>query len=129
MSGGRLPEDVQRFLRVQIRSIEQLEILLLLSAEPDRTWTAAEVYKVVLSNQKSVEEELDRLAQQGLLRRNDRGEVTFEFSPSSEGWKVLITEIGRLYKERRVKVVEAIYAAPVSEIDEFAKAFRIRKES
>jgi hypothetical protein len=128
VAGSSIPEEVQQFLAAHTPSIERLEILLLLSGSPGRRWTQHEVYQTVLSNEKSVEEALDQLCQQGLLAVHGGGpHATYQFSPP-ERLKTVIAELARLYKERRVKVVESIYAPPVSEIDEFAKAFRIRKD-
>lgn len=128
MSLSELPRDVQQLLAEQIRSIEQLEILLLLRDNADRRWTASEVYQKVRSSERSVGYTLEELARRGLLARIDQPQTQFQFAPQTEELKAAIDQLARLYSERRVRIVEAIYSAPISAVDEFAKAFRLRKD-
>jgi len=123
---NELPADVRTFLTEQIRSLEQLEILLLLGQTPEKSWTPAEVYQVVRSSERSVGDTLETLRKQGLLRLENAG-AAYQFSPPNDQLKDTIGSVARLYVERRVKIVEAIYSE-VSELDQFAKAFRLRKD-
>lgn len=128
MSLSELPRDVQQLLAEQIRSIEQLEIVLLLRDSMDRRWTASEVYQKVRSSERSVSYTLDELARRGLLARIDQPQPLFQFAPRTPELRTAIDELARLYSERRVRIVEAIYSLPISAVDEFAKAFRLRKD-
>ena len=127
-SPGELPSDVLQLLRERIRSIEQLEILLLLRESGDRMWTAGEVYKQVRSSERSVAQTLQGLCSKGLLFC-DAATSQFRFEPQTEALRVTIDQLADLYAERRVRVVEAIYSEPLDAVDEFAKAFRLRKDS
>jgi hypothetical protein len=121
-----IPEDVRQFLIRHIQSIAQLEILLLLYSAPERSWTIGDAYKVVLSNQELVEKTLERFCRLGLARKSETG--TYQFSPASDQVRALVTRLATLYRERQGRIIQAIYEAPVSEIEEFAKAFKIRKD-
>jgi hypothetical protein len=125
---GELPPNVQQLLRERIRSIEQLEILLLLRETEDRPWTTAEVYQKVRSSERSVGQALDELFRKGLLKTTSPASASFQFSPESVELKETVDQLAHLYAERRVRIVEAIYSEPVSAVDEFAKAFRLRKD-
>ncbi len=130
MSPPELPSDVQQLLKEQIRSIEKLEILLLLRETPDHGWTANEVYEKVRSSVRSVTLTLEELARQGFLGTTGETPLTtFRFTPQTKSLKEAIEQLAHLYAERRVRIVEAIYSERVSAVDEFAKAFRLRKDS
>jgi hypothetical protein len=123
-----ISEDVQQFLVKQVRSIERLEILLLLGGSPPRRWTTVEVYRAVLTNEHSVEETLERFCQAGLAKKSETAPWTYQYSPPSEQVRSLVAQLAKLYKERPVSVIDVIYQRSVSDIEEFAKAFRIRKD-
>jgi hypothetical protein len=48
-----IPDEAVRFVREYIRSLDQLEALLLVSALPDREWSAEAVDSVIGSNSES----------------------------------------------------------------------------
>src|SRR5215204_4843503 len=66
---GELPKDVMQLLKERIRSIEQLEMLLLLHQSGQRAWTSAEVYEKIRSSERSVAQALEELCQKGLLKK------------------------------------------------------------
>jgi hypothetical protein len=116
-------------LKEQVRSIEQLEILLLLRESPERKWTGDDVYRTVRSSERSVAQTLEELSRRGLLIMNPQASPPdFQFGPQSETLKQTIDRLAHLYAERRVRIVEAIYSERISAVDEFAKAFRLRKD-
>lgn len=127
MSQFELPADVRHLLTEHIRSIEQLEILLLLRDGASRCWTPAEVYQVVQSSERSVENTLASLHKQGLIV-TAQGDAAYRFGPRSRQLEETVSNLAHFYSERRVRVVEAIYAERPSEVDAFAKAFRLRKD-
>jgi hypothetical protein len=125
VSSSELPGDVARFLKEQIRSIEQLEILLLLRGSAVRMWTTPEVFGIVRSSERSITDTLTVLHRQGLLRQTA---AAYQYSPADDALRQIIDQLAELYAERRVRIVETIYSERSSDVDEFAKAFRLRKE-
>lgn len=128
MSPGELPNDVQQLLKEQIRSIEQLEILLLLRDQPEKRWTTPEVYQTVRSSERSVSQTLEELFKRGMVTRIEGPEPEFQYAPQKSQLAETINALAHLYAERRVRIVEAIYSERTSAVDEFAKAFRFRKD-
>jgi hypothetical protein len=120
--------ELEKFIAEDIQSLEQVEILLLLSGSPDRWWSGRAVYEVVKSNPGSVDARLEELAERGIVQRQKQVETEYRFSPPDEKiWKV-VNELRDAYKERPVKVVQAIYSKPPDAVQEFARAFRVRKD-
>ena len=128
MSESGFSEDLDKFIASEIESLEQLEILLLLSGNPHKWWTAQSVYDVIKSSPASVQDRLKDFADRSILKRESEKEVRYQFSPTEEKLWRIVTELREAYKERSVKVVQAIYAKPPDPMTEFARAFRIRKE-
>jgi hypothetical protein len=126
VSDSGFSEELERFIKEQIRSLEQLEILLLLSSAPDKKWTEQAVYEVIKSSRASVTARLNELVSQKLLSTETAG--VFTFSPESETVKRLVQELAVAYKQRPVRVVELLYSRPPDAVQEFAKAFKLRKD-
>jgi hypothetical protein len=121
-------EELERFIAAEINSLEQLEILLLLSGNPHKWWSAEGVYDVIKSSVQSVRDRLEEMTHRGMLRKEVESEVRYQFAPASDDlWKVT-SELRDAYKERSVKVVQAIYSKPPDAVQEFARAFRLRKD-
>ena len=128
MPESPISDDVRRFLSAHIRSVTELEILLLLSASQDKSWSPAQVYSSLPTNEPFIRQTLDRFCKEGLAARTD-SPPGYRFSPTSEAAAKLIASLHDLYRELPVRIVQAIYEAPVSDIEEFARAFRIRKDT
>jgi DNA-binding transcriptional regulator GbsR (MarR family) len=120
--------ELEQFIASEINSLEQLEILLLLSGNPHKWWTAGGVYEVIKSSVQSVQDRLNEMTGRGLLRKEIENEIRYQFAPTTdEVWKIT-SELRDAYKERSVKVVQAIYSKPPDAVQEFARAFRLRKD-
>jgi hypothetical protein len=103
-----------------------MEILALIAENPGRNWSEGEVYQIIRSNQQSVATVLRCFRTDRLLT----GDATngYRFSPEGPDAHRLASELAKLYRERRVAVIEAIYKSPLDPIRQFADAFRIRKD-
>ena len=79
-----IPPDVQRFLREHIQSVEALEVLLLLHADPERVWTAAEVGSESCTNEWSAQMHLEELSRRGIVHAIDGAPIIPAPPPSLE---------------------------------------------
>jgi hypothetical protein len=125
---GPIPESVRRFIAVHIRSLEQLEILLLLAAKPEQRWSIDGVYNVVRSSRNSVAERLDELRLEGLLAFADAERREFRYQPLSPEIGDAVQALARFYRERPVKIVEMIYTPPAEPLKGFADSFKLKKD-
>lgn len=119
------PDAVLSFIERHIESLEHLEILLLL-AEEDRSWSAAEIFQKIQSSQASVDQRLQALVAQGLLSKDENGR--FRFSPKDEATRNLVNDLAEAYRTRRVRIIEAIYTRKTDAVQSFADAFKFRKD-
>jgi hypothetical protein len=122
-------DELARFIAAEISSVEQLEILLLLSGNPHRWWSPQAVYDVVKSNPASVAERLEEFTSHQIVKPDEGSSKSYQFSPENQAvWK-LVSELREAYKQRPVKVVQAIYSRRTTDpVTEFAKAFQLKKD-
>jgi hypothetical protein len=122
----RLPADIRSFLRDHIRSLEQLEILILLQRNGERWWSAAKVAEELRTSAASTASRLEEMASRNLLDVRIAEQLVYRYAPVSPALEAAARETVRLYKEKPVTVTAAIYSQAVDEIRAFADAFRIR---
>ena len=103
--GKRLPDGVNRFLAAYIDSVEQLQVLILLSEEPGEAWTAAEVSQRLKTSPGSVVIRLAALVRQGLLEQH--GE-TFAYTLAGVTDRH-VRDLALCFRTRRAAVIETIF--------------------
>lgn len=123
-----LPDDLRRFIAEHLGSIAQLELLLLLAADAEKTWTAEEAAKALYISPEATLGFLEAMKSQGLIRRTAEGPPSYRFAPARPESEQLARELASFYKERRLTIINLIYASPVQKLQSFADAFRLRKD-
>jgi hypothetical protein len=128
VSSSQLPNEVRQFIGRHIISIEQLEVLLLVSGTPDRSWTAEEVFVSVRSSRGSVAARLEELTKQGFLQGEPAPNLRYKYAPASRDLASGVDALKKEYQEKRVKVIEAIFSKSEEQIRNFSDAFRLKKD-
>lgn len=114
-----------RFVEAYVPSVEHLEVLLLLSSSPEHWWTVRAVNDLLRSREDSIRVRLNELARHNLAERSGT-EDSFRF-PENPELAALVNRLRSTYKERRVRLIELIYA-PKDPASEFSKAFDFRRK-
>ena len=126
MAAPELSAAVQQFVLRHIDSIEQLEVLLLLRAHPDRAYSPEEVSRELRTAPASAGHRLASLAQGGLLAEDPPG--AYGSAPKTPDLDAAAGELAEAYAVRRIAVTTLIYSRPLDQVRTFADAFRIREE-
>ncbi len=126
MSGESLPPEVRQFIARHIASVEELEILLLLLAGEARPCTAESAYQVIKSSRQSVEHGLRKFIAAGFAAVTAETPPGFTFRSNDS--EPVIRELGRCYRQMPVRVVEAIYQKPRDSAQDFADAFKLKRD-
>ncbi len=103
-----IPSAVQRFIAEQITTVERLEILLLL-AERARAWTLAELEQRFRTTTDSIRRNLSALASEGLVEKLTEPVSAYRYCAEEDADEV-VKKLAALYRNRRVTVIEMIYA-------------------
>ena len=133
-----IPRAVGAFIERYISSVEQLEILLLLSSDPAQEFTVERVYEKIMSTKPSVAAWLEKFVEQKLARRSEVSPYRYAFHPAEPELLDTAQALAATYRARPVRVLEFIYqkpSRPPQGADEnqdpaqgFADAFRLRKK-
>jgi hypothetical protein len=127
-TGDCFPENLQRFIGQYIVSVEKLEILLLLHGSPDKLWTPQEAFRTIQSSLGSVAQRMKELEAEGFLQAENPEGSAYRFAAKSPELAAGAGALAAAYRERPVKVIEAIFSQSNRQIGRFADAFRLRKD-
>lgn len=128
MAETGISAEVRTFLADHIDSVLELELLLLLRANPQRSWTRAELAHELKIDAAWAAEQLDRLAARKMLDRSNEAEPRYRYAPATPAMDTTIAAVADTYASHRVTVIGLIFSKPTSTLRSFADAFRIRKE-
>ncbi len=110
MAANPVSGNILRLLARHIHSVEQIDILSLVSSDQTKFWTSAEVCRVIQSSEPSVSNCLVNFCRAGFLR--SEGEGLYRFAPATPILAKRIQELTKTYRERRAAIVEWIYKQP-----------------
>lgn len=126
MTETGIPNEVLEFISDHIASMEQIEVLLLLSSRPEQEWTVEKVFGQIQSSPASVLVRLREFCDRGLLI--EKPNQLYQYSPRNEKLAHAVRLLALTYKERRIKIIELIYRQPTDSVQSFADAFKLRKD-
>lgn len=84
------------------------------------------MYHRIMSSGESVSRNLKYFAAEGFVAGDPA--TGYRFSPRDSDKGRFAADLLKAYRERRVSVIEAIYKAPVDPVQQFADAFKLRKD-
>jgi hypothetical protein len=119
-----LPVSVRDFISRHVRSVEQLEVLLLFQKHPSTTLSAKEVYEAILSTPQSIQRWLDELTGSGLLMKVVEPGAGYHRCADA-ALNEQIADLAEAYSSAPVRVIEAIYKREAGAAQSFADAFKI----
>lgn len=123
---SELPPRVRAFLDEHIFSASQLEVLLLLHAEPGRSWSLAELSRDMKLPVSSIGPWVDAFAYRQLL---DREGEAYCFRPQDPQLLADLDEVADAYRRRRTTVARYLYARGQDPLTRFADAFRLKRDT
>jgi hypothetical protein len=123
-----VPDNVSRFIRERLPSAEQLQILLLLHGDRERSWTAPEVAAQLGTPPESTAMRLFLLASNGILGFESSGVPRYRYAASDSETDGLIKEVVRAYEEDQSAVLELVGGATgVDPLRSFSDAFKLKR--
>ncbi|MEW7847418.1 hypothetical protein AB2N08_01855 [Massilia aurea] len=130
MSYPQIPEDVRRFVLTSVPSVPFLESLLLLRADPDQRWDSALLASRLYISDRVAGELLEDLRTAGMARRCDAPHThCYCYGPVSELLRDKIDLLADVYVSQLVEVTHLIHSTLERKAQQFADAFRLRKDT
>ncbi|HZY16942.1 MAG TPA: hypothetical protein VFE82_00590 [Ramlibacter sp.] len=126
MQKAPVPDDVRRFILASIPSVPFLEALLLLRANPTQPWGAADTAGRLYIGEAQALDLLQGLEAAGIARRADK--ERFAYAPASDDLRAVLDGIAAAYSNDLVTVTQMIHSRTGKRAQQFADAFRWKKE-
>ena len=123
-----IPDEVALFVSANIDSVAEIEALLLLRHSTPQIWNAASLARRLYIDERQTGEILKRLTAKGLLVENGGAETTYGYAPVSLELRETINRLAEVYATRLVPVTNLIHTKAKTRVQQFADAFRVRKE-
>ena len=125
MSSPNVPEPARRLIREAIDSIAELEALLLLRETPMERWSVEAASARLYVHPDVAADALAALERRGFL---DEGPGGFVYRPASPELADDVTVLAQAYSVSLVAVTHLIHSKPSPSVQDFARAFRFRKD-
>ena len=130
MDKPSIPEDLRRFVLTSIPSVPFLEALLLMRAAPDQTWRLDMLARRLYVREKTAEDLLADLCRARIaIPCTEDGVEGYRYAPADAGLRERIDRLADLYATHLVEVTHLIHSSLDRKAQQFADAFKWRKES
>jgi hypothetical protein len=127
-----LPEAIQELLKERVRTIDELEAMLLLRADPESLWDDERLAAALQVSPALAHAVLDELERAGICVREAPNAHRMRFTLNAELARQL-AELAIFYEQHRVDVLRFISNTAISRVRTdalrtFAHAFREKKD-
>jgi hypothetical protein len=126
MNEDIIPQDVRRFILLNIDSVAQLECLLLFHGRPGWQADINAVAALLYIPEPEASLILDHLTDRAFLSKNT--DKKYLYQPGSPDIAESLNRLAEIYSKYLVPVTNLIHSRSKNRIQKFADAFRIRKE-
>lgn len=122
-----IPEDLRRFVLTSVPSVPFLEALLLLRAAPLHCWQPETLARRLYIRERTAHALLDDLCTAGMaLHAEPAG---YSYHPESAELRARIDQLAELYAAQLVDVTNLIHSSLDRKAQQFADAFKWRKDN
>ena len=127
MSDSTLPAEVRALIRGPLATIAHVEALLILRREaPVAVPVDAVASEAQLPTAAAARRCLEDLV--GARLAESAGKDLYRYAPAQPESRDAVEALARMYNEKPVTLVRAVYARPAGPVQAFADAFRLRAE-
>ena len=130
MEKAPIPEDLRRFVLTSIPSVPFLEALLLLRANPAQAWDSDMLASRLYVRERTAHGLLEDLCRAGVVAPGaETPRPGYRYRPASEQLRERIDALADLYAKQLVEVTLLIHSTLDRKAQQFADAFKLRKDS
>jgi hypothetical protein len=129
MTGAAIPDELRRFLLTGALSVPHVEAILQLRGDPAQAWDAQSLAPRLYVRAARAAEVLADLHEIGAARLVDGQHPAYLYQPVSSELAALLDQLEQAYSTQLVAVTRLIHSAEERKAQNFADAFRFRKDS
>lgn len=128
MAEFSLGPEVRRIVITHLASMDHMEVLVLLFRSAPEALGKPDIVQRLKRPPELVAAALTDLLEGGLISSGESppGSEAFKYEPGSESLRTSVEELMKMYNERPVTLIRAIYDRPAQPVISFAEAFRVR---
>lgn len=123
----RIPEEIKIFIMEHIDSVAEIEGLLLLRANSTETWNVQKLAERLYIEESEAGKILGRLLNAGFLQSPSAH--VYIYQPATDDLALRIDIVAQNYTRLLVPITNLIHSRHKTRVQEFANAFRIRKDT
>jgi len=129
MTRNFIPDEITQFIVDKIDSVAQLEALLLLRSSPEEKWSVSALSGRLYINEKETAEVLAHLRMHGFAIIKSNDPLVYQYQPASIELQQKVDRVAEIYSKHLLPVTNLIHSKPKTRIQEFADAFKFRKDN
>lgn len=129
MAREDIPDDVRRFILTGIASVPYLEALLLARDAPEQEWDAKSLAQRLYISESAAAELLATMHAASLLACLDGETPHYRYHPESEALRDIVDRVAAVYARNLIEVTNLIHSNSGRKAQQFADAFKWRKDS
>jgi hypothetical protein len=124
----KIPDDIKRFILTSISSVPHLEAMLLLRDEEKFLWDSAMLARRLYIRETSAAKLLSDLHAVGVVVI-ETDVPTYRYQPRSAELRRTIDQLASIYVKNIIQVTALIHSKGDKRAQQFADAFKLRKDS
>lgn len=128
MTEEPIPVEIKQFILKSIDTIAQLEALLLLRGNQSEEWDAEKVAKRLYISEQETALILRRLCDEEFIIAKSEQPLRYQYQPGSAELRHMVNQVADIYSKQLVPVTNLVHSKPRTRIQEFADAFKLRKD-
>jgi len=122
-----IPNDVYHYIVEHVDSVPELESLMLLYENPEKSWSIEEVARRIYISPTMAVALLAKLVREGTLSERGEGDGRiFRYAPGVD-LKSLIDRLAETYRLALIPITKLIHSKPNANLRQFSDAFLIGK--
>jgi hypothetical protein len=122
-----IPAPVLQFILKRIDTVAELETLLIMATEQSRQWSVDEIAARIYVAAPSAAAVLHALQTRHLIAGDAAGNH-FHFNPASDEERQTILQTAAVYRTHLIPISTLIHKKASTPVQEFARAFNLKKE-
>jgi hypothetical protein len=129
MAREPIPEDLRRFILTSIPSVPFVEAMLIYREARGAAVSNELIARRLYMAEKAAAGVIEQLYQAGIVAAAGADPVSYRFNPASPELAAMLETLAAYYRSHLVEVTDLIHSRTARRAQQFADAFKLRKDS
>jgi DNA-binding IclR family transcriptional regulator len=123
-----IPDELRRFILTSVPSVPFVEAMLLFMAKPDRALTVDDIARGLYMPRAAAAQVVEALREAHVVVADAQPDG-WRFAPDTPELEAMLRQLATAYSRDLIGVTDLIHSRTARRAQQFADAFRIRKDS